>query len=187
MLFEKIRRTQKPVFIVLALMFGMGFVFLGVGSGTGGISLGNLIGNGGGSSSSISDLLDKVHHNPKDATSWQQLGDAYPELPDGLSDRQGDAWEPLLAIADAAGGDWPAHARAAAVALHSAPHQRAGGNPAEKAYRNESCAALSAHDIALLAVNAWAMVTPSAYSRSPPTGRPRAMRVIVTACFASLR
>ena len=38
MLFEKIRRTQKPVFIVLALMFGIGFVFLGVGSGAGGIN-----------------------------------------------------------------------------------------------------------------------------------------------------
>ena len=38
MLFEKIRRTQKPVFIFLALIFGLGFVFLGVGSGAGGLN-----------------------------------------------------------------------------------------------------------------------------------------------------
>jgi hypothetical protein len=35
-----------------------------------------------------------------------------------LNDRAADAWEPLLAIADAAGDDWPARARAAALALH---------------------------------------------------------------------
>jgi uncharacterized protein DUF3631 len=40
-----------------------------------------------------------------------------PELPDELSDRAQDAWEPLLAIADQARGEWPARARAAAVAL----------------------------------------------------------------------
>jgi hypothetical protein len=38
-------------------------------------------------------------------------------IPDQLEDRQEDAWEPLLAVADAAGGDWPALARTAAVAL----------------------------------------------------------------------
>jgi hypothetical protein len=35
----------------------------------------------------------------------------------GLNDRQQDAWEPLFAIADVAGGDWPRRARAAATAL----------------------------------------------------------------------
>jgi hypothetical protein len=39
-----------------------------------------------------------------------------PELPDTLNNRQGDNWQPLLAIADAAGGRWPALAREAAVA-----------------------------------------------------------------------
>jgi hypothetical protein len=47
------------------------------------------------------------------------LGDAIPELPDALSDRAGDAWEPLLAIADHAAGDWPARARTAAIGLSS--------------------------------------------------------------------
>jgi hypothetical protein len=39
------------------------------------------------------------------------------DIPDELEDRAEDAWEPLIAVADAAGGHWPARARAAAVKL----------------------------------------------------------------------
>lgn len=46
-------------------------------------------------------------------------GQAFPKLPDQLSDRAQDVWEGLLAIADVAGGDWPDRARAAAVKLHT--------------------------------------------------------------------
>ena len=46
-----------------------------------------------------------------------QLRDAEPPLPDELSDRAQDVWEPLLAIADLAGGPWPDRARTAAVRL----------------------------------------------------------------------
>lgn len=49
-----------------------------------------------------------------------ELANAQPELPDELSDRGWDIWEQLLAIADAAGGDWPTRARIAAVRLSSA-------------------------------------------------------------------
>jgi Protein of unknown function (DUF3631) len=45
------------------------------------------------------------------------LRDARPELPDELTDRQQEGVEPLLAIADYAGGDWPQRAREAAVEL----------------------------------------------------------------------
>jgi hypothetical protein len=45
------------------------------------------------------------------------LAEAEPELPDELDDRAQDIVEPLLAIADAAGGEWPDRARHAAVAL----------------------------------------------------------------------
>ncbi|WAL65946.1 DUF3631 domain-containing protein [Amycolatopsis cynarae] len=38
-----------------------------------------------------------------------------PEMP--VEDRAADTWEPLVAVADHAGGDWPARARAAAVAM----------------------------------------------------------------------
>jgi predicted DNA-binding protein len=39
-------------------------------------------------------------------------------LPPELDDRAQDGWEPLLAIADVAGGHWPGSARLAAVAIH---------------------------------------------------------------------
>ncbi len=45
---------------------------------------------------------------------------AWPEMPDGVTDRPADVWEPLLAIADAAGGDWPTRAREACVTLVTA-------------------------------------------------------------------
>lgn len=41
----------------------------------------------------------------------------------GLNDRAQDCWEPLLAIADLAGGEWPGRARAAAQALHGIEEQ----------------------------------------------------------------
>jgi putative DNA primase/helicase len=46
-----------------------------------------------------------------------ELAAADPELPAALHDRACDNWRPLLALADLAGGDWPARARAAACAL----------------------------------------------------------------------
>jgi Protein of unknown function (DUF3631) len=49
--------------------------------------------------------------------------DAHP-LPVEIQDRDADLWEPLVAIADLAGGDWPARARAAAVALVAAARER---------------------------------------------------------------
>jgi hypothetical protein len=45
------------------------------------------------------------------------LTTAEPELPEELGDRAADVWEPLLAIADHAGGHWPQRARDAAIAL----------------------------------------------------------------------
>ena len=47
------------------------------------------------------------------------LEDADPSLPEALDDRAMDNWRPLVAIADAAGGDWPERARKAALLLSS--------------------------------------------------------------------
>jgi hypothetical protein len=41
-----------------------------------------------------------------------------------LEDRAADTWEPLIAIADLAGGDWPARARAAATTMTAAEAQQ---------------------------------------------------------------
>jgi hypothetical protein len=49
----------------------------------------------------------------------KELADARPELPDIITDRQQDSVEPLLAIADAAGGDWPERLRKAVVEIFS--------------------------------------------------------------------
>jgi hypothetical protein len=46
-----------------------------------------------------------------------QVMGAEPAMPQGIEDRAADIWEPLLAIADAAGEDWPTRAREAALYL----------------------------------------------------------------------
>jgi len=55
------------------------------------------------------------------------LADVWPDLPAGIEDRNADIWEPLLAIADAAGGHWPERARAAAVAIVKGTQASVGG------------------------------------------------------------
>jgi hypothetical protein len=44
----------------------------------------------------------------------------FPEMPDGIADRDADVWEALIVVADLAAGKWPARARSAAVALVTA-------------------------------------------------------------------
>ena len=50
-------------------------------------------------------------------TNVETLKTAEPDLPEELDDRAQDVWEPLLAIADLAGGTWPERARKAARGL----------------------------------------------------------------------
>jgi putative DNA primase/helicase len=47
-------------------------------------------------------------------------------MPEGIDDRASDAWEPLMAIADVAGGEWKLRGRDAALAL--AGDREAGGD-----------------------------------------------------------
>jgi hypothetical protein len=49
---------------------------------------------------------------------------ARPVLPVTVEDRQADAWEPLIAVADIVGGDWPELARKAAEALVAVSRDR---------------------------------------------------------------
>ncbi|WP_436528577.1 DUF3631 domain-containing protein [Actinoplanes sp. HUAS TT8] len=58
-----------------------------------------------------------------DLASWlrpnlTELENAEPEMP--LEDRAADTWEPLIAVADLAGANWPERARRAAQALNAA-------------------------------------------------------------------
>lgn len=50
----------------------------------------------------------------------ERVRSARPDLPGSLNDRAQDNWEPLLAIADVAGGPWPTLARQAALKLSGA-------------------------------------------------------------------
>jgi hypothetical protein len=54
------------------------------------------------------------------ATAGDQLHDFFPVMPVGVDDRAADVWEPLIAVADAAGGDWPVRARVSCVSFVSA-------------------------------------------------------------------
>ena len=51
----------------------------------------------------------------------EKLRAMWPALPDKLSDRQQDGAEPLLAIADLAGGEWPKRARKAVESIFAGP------------------------------------------------------------------
>jgi len=53
-----------------------------------------------------------------------ELYGAEPQMPQGIEDRDADCWEPLLAIADVAGADWPRRAREAGVALVAGSAER---------------------------------------------------------------
>ncbi|ADJ47887.1 hypothetical protein AMES_6062 [Amycolatopsis mediterranei S699] len=60
------------------------------------------------------------------ASVGNQVGDAEPEMPEGVTDRAAEIWEPLLAIADAAGEHWPATARAACAYFVASNSNRGG-------------------------------------------------------------
>jgi Protein of unknown function (DUF3631) len=52
----------------------------------------------------------------------RELRHATPQMP--LEDRAADTWEPLIAVADLAGGDWPTRARTAATLMTTAEAQQ---------------------------------------------------------------
>jgi Flp pilus assembly protein TadD len=73
--FSRLRVHAKWVFVFLALVFGLGFVLFGVGSGSSGIGdvMQNLFTRGGGGSSSLSSLQKKAKENPKSPKAWRDL------------------------------------------------------------------------------------------------------------------
>jgi cytochrome c-type biogenesis protein CcmH/NrfG len=82
MFFMRLRRSTKPMFIFLALVFALSFVFLGVGSGSSGIGdllRGNfdIFGGGSSSSTSVSGAQKRIDKNPRDAAAYRDLAHAY--------------------------------------------------------------------------------------------------------------
>ncbi len=53
-----------------------------------------------------------------------EIGTHIPEMPEGIVDRPAEVWEPLLTVADSAGGDWPEMARDACRHLCSQTDDR---------------------------------------------------------------
>lgn len=78
--FSRLRRHAKVMYILLAVVFAGGFVFLGVGSGSTGIGdllQGNLFGNGSSTSSQISDKQQAIGQHPNDVTLYLDLAGLY--------------------------------------------------------------------------------------------------------------
>jgi len=65
----------------------------------------------------LHELRDRLTAWARDSDRMATFNDTEPEVPDSVEDRQQDAWEPLIAVADAAGGAWPASARKACLEL----------------------------------------------------------------------
>jgi tetratricopeptide (TPR) repeat protein len=81
MFFPRLRRRAKWIFLLLAVVFMLGFVGFGVGSGAGSGGIGNFISDfihGGSSSSgpSVEDAQKKLAKNPKDAAARLELANA---------------------------------------------------------------------------------------------------------------
>ena len=78
MFFVRIRKHAKWVFVFLALTFAVTFVVFGVGANNAGTGIGDILsGSGSDGVPSVSDALDRIEKNPKDADARRDLATAY--------------------------------------------------------------------------------------------------------------
>jgi tetratricopeptide (TPR) repeat protein len=78
--FTRLRRHAKIIYVLLALVFAIGFVAFGVGSGSTGIGdilRGNVFGGGSSTSSRIKDQQKKVDANPQNIQAYLTLASYY--------------------------------------------------------------------------------------------------------------
>jgi tetratricopeptide (TPR) repeat protein len=77
MFFPRLRRHTKWMFVLLAVVFGLGFVLFGIGAG--GTGLGDLFRdkNGGGSGTNAKKALEATQQRPRDPQAWQALAEVY--------------------------------------------------------------------------------------------------------------
>jgi tetratricopeptide (TPR) repeat protein len=86
MFFTKLRRHAKWMFVLLALIFGLGFVIFGIGSDQG-TGIGDILRDGGGAtrnSLSVSEAREQLQKSPKSAQAQRALATALQE--DGQSE-----------------------------------------------------------------------------------------------------
>jgi tetratricopeptide (TPR) repeat protein len=82
MFFPRIRAHARWVFVLLVIVFGAGFVLLGVGSGTSGLTdvlqgnFGDLFGSTTGSSAQAKKDRERIKQNPKDYAAYKDLASA---------------------------------------------------------------------------------------------------------------
>lgn len=81
MFFMRLRSQAKWVFLLLALVFGIGFVGFGVGTGLNGGSVGDILGGvfgaEGDATPSVSEAQGRVDDHPDDPDAYVDLGRAY--------------------------------------------------------------------------------------------------------------
>jgi tetratricopeptide (TPR) repeat protein len=75
MFFPRLRRHAKWMFVLLALVFGLGFVLFGVGAG--GVGVGDVFRDAGGTSGqSVSDARNETEERPNDPEAWVEYSTA---------------------------------------------------------------------------------------------------------------
>jgi len=77
MFFPRLRRHTKWMFVLLAVVFGLGFVFFGIGAG--GTGLGDLFKDhqNGGGGPNVKKALEATQAQPRNAQAWATLANAY--------------------------------------------------------------------------------------------------------------
>jgi tetratricopeptide (TPR) repeat protein len=77
MFFPRLRRQAKWMFVLLALVFGLGYVIFNVGGTIPGTGLGDILqGIGQSSTADVGDAQDEVNDHPKDPQAYLKLADA---------------------------------------------------------------------------------------------------------------
>ena len=98
MFFPRLRNQAKWAFVFLILVLGGGFIFLGVGSG--GLDLGQLLGdafgNRGASTGSVSDAQNAVRERPFNAPARRTLATTLEQK--GRTDEAIDAWAEFVRL-----------------------------------------------------------------------------------------
>jgi tetratricopeptide (TPR) repeat protein len=123
MFFPRLRRQAKWVFVFLAAVFAIGFVFFGVGSGSNGISdvMSSFSSIFGGSSSTnsaaVKKALKRTQQHPNDPAAWNDLANAYSQQGDigkanaaveryvALRPKDDSAWQRIAGYYESKGAD----------------------------------------------------------------------------------